>query len=126
MKWWGVVLALAACVQCRAQEFTPEYFLDSLPSEEQVIVNNLDRFATKEYYARQETLRTFQRRGYAEVLASAVQNDGWGSLVAYLKLKLQVEYSLNHAPILAVTPLKKTIALPFDWRMPADPWKRRR
>jgi hypothetical protein len=50
--------------------------------------------------ARLELLRSSQRRGYATVLSEGIRRDGLFGLVALLKAKLQIEFSLSHTPIL--------------------------
>jgi len=106
------------------QVLTPEYLRDSLPSPDAVLLSNVDRYATKEYYERKEGLRSFHQERYAEVLAAEIQADGLGALIAYVKLKLHEAYSLNHAPITTLTEWRYEIVLPLDWRMPVDPWKK--
>lgn len=114
--WYKQVLA-------QQPDLTPEYFLDSLQSEGQYVLENVDKFATPEYYQRKEVLRSFQRRGYAEILSRVYQQDGLSALLAYIKVKLNIELSLNHAPVYFRTPMK-LVPLPLDWRFPPDPWKR--
>ncbi len=119
-----VLLALICAGNSRSQDLTPGYFLDSLQSESQIIEKNINRLAPPEYFERQETLRSFQRRGYAEVLHSVCRLDGLSAVLAYVKMKLQIEYSLEHAPVGFATLTGEWIELPIDWRFPADPWKR--
>ena len=126
MRKLPILLLLTAFFgNAHSQELTPEYFLDSLKSESDVLLENIDKFATPEYYHRKDLLNSFQRRGYFDVLRHLCRTDGLSALLAYLKMKLQIDYSLNHQPIVIVSLNKELIDLPIDWRFPADPWKKR-
>jgi hypothetical protein len=60
----------------------------------------LRNFHTPELRDKLEVLRSCQRRGYATVLSEGIRRDGLFGLVALLKAKLQIEFSLSHTPIL--------------------------
>jgi hypothetical protein len=112
-----VIVFITTILSYRAKaqdiEFTPKYFLDSLQSIDQLILQSIDKFATPEYYQRKNLLRSFQRRGYAGVLLPVCRQDGLSALIAYLKMKLQIDYSLNHAPIFFRTSMNGLIPLPI-------------
>jgi hypothetical protein len=115
----------------------------------------LKNYTSPELRARLELLRSVQQRGYAEVLSETMRRDGILAFIALLKLRLQVEFSLPHTPILTdvtspdvlryheermrrmtaegrtpgpgeLEPSHTYMYLTIDWSFPADPWERRK
>jgi|GEM_PF-2242665 len=107
-----------------SQTQAPEFLSDSSITPYQYLIKNIDKFATAEYYQRKQALRTFQQRGYAEVLINTLEQDGLSAVISYLKMVLQIEYSLNHAPIFYVTKARELVELPIDYDFPDDPWRK--
>jgi hypothetical protein len=54
---------------------------------------------TPESGRRLEERREMQRHGYASTLHDAIRYDGLSALIAYIRVKIQIEYSLDHTPI---------------------------
>jgi len=98
---------------------------------------------------RKRQLRMLQQNGYARILTQVIRDDGLMGLMAYLKTRLQIEYSISHEPVyvdIAARPetpqdslfvrrrpsvmrfFSKPIApsmfgLNIDYRFPEDPWR---
>jgi hypothetical protein len=99
--------------------------VDSMMSESDFIEQNIEKFATSAYRARISDLRFLQRRGYSEVLMELCARDGLGGLTEYVRMILQIEYSIDHTPIFFRTSANELKPLPMSWAFPEDPWKRR-
>ena len=122
--WSLFALFYSAFFDAHSQDLAPEYFSDSAITPYQYLIQNIDKFATPEYYQRKQALRSFQQRGYAEVLINTLEQDGLSALISYLKMVLQIEYSLNHAPVYYVTKAGELVELPIDYDVPEDPWRK--
>jgi hypothetical protein len=108
---------------------------------------------TPELEEKKQQLLSHQRRGYASTLTEIICGDGLAALVSYLRMRLQIEYSISHELVLVDLSSrheqptqtdsislhlrsKPTIILPtrprqrmmigldIDWSFPEDPWKR--
>jgi len=85
-----------------------------------------------------------QRRGYVNTLAGVISADGLDALLAFVRSRLQLEFSLPHEPIAMEFPLVGpddiprnargfvslgqgtfSITLADDWTFPVDPWEKR-
>ena len=86
-----------------------------------------------------------QRRGYSQTLYGLVRRNGFDSVLAYIKMRLQLEFFLPHDQLIAyfpgVAPAPPRIpglprfytfgggmvAVPLeeDWTFPLDPWRRK-
>lgn len=58
------------------------------------------------------------------MLMDVTQRDGFGALLSYLKLKLQLDYSMDRSPIIYRFRGGAVKVVPMDWSFPIDPWKR--
>jgi hypothetical protein len=58
------------------------------------------------------------------MLMDITQRDGFGALLSYLKLKLQLDYSIDRSPIVYRMRGGPQLIVPLDWSFPVDPWKR--
>lgn len=86
--------------------------------------------------------RLLQKRGYAGVLAEVIRNDGPGALLAFARMRLQLEFSLPNDPLVAYYPViapdarrdslpgfttfgSQFYAVPLieDRGFPRDPWE---
>ena len=109
----------------------------------------LSQATTPQLEERKRQLRTLQQSGYTRILTEVIRNDGLMGLMAYLKTRLQIEYSISHEPVyvdIAARPetsqdslfvqrrpsvmrfFSKPIApalygLNIDYRFPEDPWR---
>jgi hypothetical protein len=95
----------------------------------QIFSRRLTKISTPAYEHRRQILKELQRRGYANVLMDVVTFDGLSAFATYLKIKLQIEYSLLHTTLFAYflvphTGKQVAIPLPEDWSFPEDPWKK--
>ena len=113
--------------------------LDSLSRSFQVFTKSL---TTPEFERRKLILRTYQRRGYVEVLSDVVAEDGLSALLSLLKVNAQIAYHLPHNQLVfhippAEIPVPATknpwhflapqsqpwdVPLVQEWSFPADPW----
>ena len=107
------------------QPLSASAIVDSLMSESEFIEQHIDQFATSAYRERISALRSLQRRGYSEVLMELCARDGLGALAGYVRMILQVEYSMDHEPLFFRTAANELKALPMNWDFPEDPWSRR-
>jgi hypothetical protein len=96
--------------------------LDSAMGVRELILANMDRFATPEYLHWKASLRSFQREHYASILMHVRKGDAGGALLSYLRMKLRLEFSMNHKPITFRNARGEEIPLPQDWSFPRDPW----
>jgi hypothetical protein len=83
---------------------------------------NIGEYATPEFRGRKALRREFQRAGYASVLHDLLAFDAAGALLAFVRCRLQLEYSLPHNTIYFRDDTGKLWALPEEWSFPADPW----
>jgi hypothetical protein len=112
---------------------------DSLAAEYR---RRVDLLTSPELEKRKSDRRRVQRRGYAAVLAGVVRRDGLGALLAYARLRLQLEYSLPHDVLIAYYPVLRReslqdslpgfttfgsglygVPLREDRSFPRDPWE---
>lgn len=111
----------------------------------------LSLLSTPKLEERKQLLRSCQQRGYANTLAEVLRSDGLGALLAFLRTRLQIEYSISHELVMVdisaklqlppdsnnfLPRNKQTIVLPtrpnqpmriglgLDWEFPEDPWRR--
>ena len=99
--------------------------------------------STPESKRRKQERREVQRHGYTSTLLQVVRQDGISALIAYARMRLQIEYSLDHAPIYykasvefpegpssallrsyTLDPGPVYFTIPEDWSFPRDPWKK--
>ena len=99
--------------------------------------------STPESKRRKQERREVQRHGYTSTLLQVVRQDGISALIAYARMRLQIEYSLDQAPIYYKASAEFPggpssallqsytfgsepvyIAIPEDWSFPRDPWKK--
>ncbi|MEK9137016.1 MAG: hypothetical protein AAB393_07830 [Bacteroidota bacterium] len=119
--------------------------LDSLARQ---LGRELSKVTTPEVESRKHARQRVQRNGYGDVLLELLRGDSLGSLLAFLKLKLQIEFFLPHdkvyvyryvdslflfVPIvfryddgteLIFETKKVKLAIKEDWRFPSDPWRK--
>jgi hypothetical protein len=108
----------------------------------------LAKVTTEEVQKRKVMRRTFQKRGYQNVLMEFLRGDSVGSLLAFLKMNLHLEFFLPHSTIYIYqyfdklylsVPLvfrfedgtelnfetkKVRLAIKENWTFPSDPWKK--
>ena len=103
----------------------------------------LDTLTSPAMEARKAERRTLQQRGYADVLAAVLDDDGVGAFLSLARMNAQIEYTMSHRTLFvfgAVAPSDSSRQLPpflftyksgpwqlplsDDWSMPEDPWKR--
>lgn len=104
----------------RAQQISD--VMDTLQTETEFILSHLDQYSTPQYLRWKKEIRAFWQHHYSSMLLDVRRGDGLGALLAYLRMKMQLEFSLDHTPICYETPLHSMIPLPQDWTFPADPW----
>lgn len=121
----GVAAKPESAAGADQQPLSTSAIVDSLTPEWLYLRQHLDQFTTPAYRERKSALRSFQRRGYSEVLMELCARDGLGGLIEYLRMSLHIEYSMDHAPIFFRTPANELKDLPLDWSMPEDPWSGR-
>ena len=107
-----------------AQEISSSAVVDSGINPWTYIYTHIDEFACPEYYERRDLLRTFQKKGYACILSKLCLQDGLSAIIDYVRLQLQVDYSLNHQPVYCKYSDGSELPLSLDWKFPSDPWKR--
>jgi hypothetical protein len=85
-----------------------------------------------------------QRQGYVHTLSAAVRRNGFDAILAFIRSRLQLEFSLSHDPLSVEFPLTGpeeiprnargfvalgqrtfSITLSDDWSFPDDPWEKR-
>ncbi len=84
--------------------------------------------------------RTLQQNGYVTVLREILRRDGPGALLAYLRLRGQIDLGMSHRQLYIYVPVQRPepaktfpwssappsapVAVPLhdDWTFPADPW----
>lgn len=86
------------------------------------ILEHIDEVATPEFRRRKAERRGFQRAGYAHVLHDALSLDAAGALVAFFRMRLQLEYSLPQNTIYLRDDAGVLWPLPEDRAFPEDPW----
>ena len=103
---------------------------------------HLDSLTTPALEARKAARREVQRRGYANVLADVLSDDGVGSVLSLSRMNAELEYTISHHPLsiyVPIVPSESSRALPpwfftyksgplniklhDDWSMPENPWK---
>jgi hypothetical protein len=97
-------------------------FPDTTASIDEYVADHIDEFATPEFYRRLKARREFQRTGYLNVLHDVAAFDALGALLSFIRVRLQLEYSLPHNTISFRTGTGALWPLPEDWIFPADPW----
>lgn len=119
--------------------------LDSLARQ---LGHELSKVTTAEVERRKQTRREIQRKGYQNTLMEFLRGDTLGALLAFIKMNLQIEFSLPHNTIyieqyfekmyfavpyvlkyedgteLVFDTKKVKLAVKEDWAFPNDPWKR--
>ena len=109
--------------QVRGTGAQPDPLLpDTSASIGRYVLEHLDEFATTEFRSRLARRREFQRAGYAAVLHDLLAFDPAGALLSFLRVRLQLEYSLPHNTIYFHDVNGASWPLPEDWSFPADPW----
>jgi hypothetical protein len=105
--------------------------------------HQLDTLTSPAMDARKVELRTLQQRGYADVLAAVLDDDGVSAFLSLARMNAQIEYTISHRTLyvyssvvssdtarhlppflFTYTSLPWQIPLKDDWSMPEDPWKR--
>ena len=125
MRHFGILfLTVFVIASVVAQSPSSENWVDSLTK----LSDYTPAFLARRYIPllehRKSILRDFQRRGYANVLLNVVEQDGFSALISFIKMKLQIEYSLDHSPIVYRISRDHIEIVPQDWSFPVDPWKR--
>jgi hypothetical protein len=90
-----------------------------------VMRSELSRLSSDELEARKARRRWFQQRGYANVLYDAVRRDGFGALIAYLRMVARLELALPQDRLYLYVPVhhveRKTPGLPGFTGSPSGP-----
>jgi hypothetical protein len=78
---------------------------------------------------RKAARRKLQQQSYAAILYDTVQHDGVSALIAYIKMNVLAEFSLDHGFLFWIIPPDPTLNVPGvqfeeDLSFPADPWER--
>ena len=95
-----------------------------------------------QFEARKQVLREYQQRGYVDVLSHVLNRDGLSALLAYVRVKSRIAYSIPHNQLYVFIPVVQPpkresnlpgftgapsapMAIPLhdDWSYPPDPWK---
>ncbi len=95
-----------------------------------------------QFEERKKTLRSFQRHGYVDVLGHVTNRDGLSALLAYVRVKSRIAYSIRHTQLYVFVPViqppqsssnppgfsgspSPPMAFPLidDWTFPENPWK---
>jgi len=144
------ILALVLLSSTNVEQMIRTY--DSIDSLEQMFVQALSRLSHPRLEERKRLVRGYQQRGYASALMDVLAINGLSAIVSYVKIRLQIEFSLPHEPIMVnisalpasppATPNSSNllprnkfsiilpsnpneqvrIGLDIDWSFPADPW----
>lgn len=105
-----------------AQEGT----LDSLAN---VLSSTIATLTTPELEERKARRQEMQRREYAHVLHHARKSDAVSTLLAWLRMKLQLEFSLPSSTVYYYARTVRGGYMPFplteDRSIPSDPWERK-
>ena len=117
-------MLLSSCCFAHAQQLSSGEIVDNGVPEWTYIYEHIDKFACPEYYTRRDILRFYQRRGYADILSQLSHQDILSAIIDYVRMQLQIEYSLNHEPIYCTYQDGSYLVLSLDWVYPVDPWKR--
>lgn len=126
MRRFGVFcLTLFLTVSLSAQRPTSKGWTDSLAK---LYADYLPKLLSRLYVPARE-YRTYvlldcQRRGYSNVLMDITERDGFGALLSFFKLKLQLDYSIDRSPIIYRIRGGPVEVVPMDWSFPVDPWRR--
>ncbi|HTK81218.1 MAG TPA: hypothetical protein VL633_02920 [Bacteroidota bacterium] len=69
-----------------------------------------------------------QRTSYAQVLTDALHHDGISAMFSYLKMNIQLEFSLDHGFLFWIVPPDPVMGVPGipfeeDLSFPTDPWE---
>jgi len=86
---------------------------------------HLEKYACAEYFQRRDELKSYQQKEYFSILANICSRDPFSAIIDYLRMELQVEYSLNHNPIYCKDLGGYVLIFSLDWVYPRDPWKRK-
>jgi hypothetical protein len=147
-------MTTSALLSCAFWLFEPVHAQQSnVDSLERAYLQSLAHLSTPKLEERKHLLRSFQRRGYSNLVAEVLRSDGFTALTSFLRTRLQIEYSMSHELVLvdfsarheqptqtdSISHLlrsKPTILLPtrprepmmigldIEWSFPEDPWKR--
>jgi hypothetical protein len=123
----------------QAPSLADQHMMDSLAAEFRRRAAELTSPALEQ---RKADRRRMQKRGYAEVLAEVLRDDGPGALFAFARMKLHLEFSLPNDNLVVYYPIvppdarrdslpgfttfgSKLYPFPLveDRRIPADPWE---
>ena len=111
-----------------AQSPGEESLTDSLTTVYEYTMKHLAEMTPRELKHQKQIRREFQRRGYSNILLDVINQDGLSALLSYLRVSLQIEYSLLHKTFWIVPPDPRWgipgIPFPDDWSFPEDPWKK--
>lgn len=111
--------------QTLAQRSASGIAVDSLESWTSFILAHVSEYAPKGLRAEKRMRDRFYRRGYSAILRSVAAGDEFGSLLAWVRVNLQIAYSMEHKIFWIVPPeTGGGVAFPDDWSFPADPWKK--
>ena len=77
---------------------------------------------------RKSARQRLQRSSYAHVLNDVVRHDGIGALFSYLRMSIQLEFSLDHGFLFWIVPPNPELGVPGiafqeDLSFPSDPWQ---
>lgn len=119
-----VLLLLSLCRLTYSHQISSGDLVDSGVNQTTYIYQHLDKFGCPEYFERLEMLRGYQRRGYAYLLSRCCSQDILSAIIDYIRIQLQIEYSMNHQPVRCTYADGTALYLSLDWAYPVDPWKR--
>jgi hypothetical protein len=121
----AIVIALIVCttiVLASAQQD-----LDSLARALNLEIAKLTSPALEQ---RKRIRRDMQRSGYATVLSDVLAADSFSAIIAFIRMKLQIEYSISHRPVSLRIKVERgegkvwSIPLSDDWSFPENPWEK--
>ena len=120
----AIILLLLSGSLLKAQEFSIESFVDTAKTEGQYIEQHLNKYITPEYLRRNDHLRSYQRDGYSNILMGVLNRDLVHALIDYVNMSFRIDFTMNHGPVFYPSQTRIWLALPFDWKLPRDPWKK--
>jgi hypothetical protein len=104
--------------------------MDSLQTITQYVLAHLDKMTPAGLMEQQQKRKTFQRKGYANMVYEILGRDGLGALFSFIRTRLHVEYSMAHKiywivpPMVTMGSVIPGVPFPDVWSFPEDPWSK--
>lgn len=131
----AIVLFILCCVKpcpalTQSEPLNQSYknLPDSLQTIGQYVRKHLAGMTPPALKVQQQQRRTFQQRGYCNILLDVLNQDVLSALFSLLRVNLHIDYAVPHRVFWIIPPEEALgivipgIPFPDDWSFPEDPW----